>query len=64
MARFWKTNASINIPTPAITHAMMAPIAPVAVPNRAGSEKTPAPTIELPVAPTTLRSGLAVQKMA
>jgi hypothetical protein len=50
MARVWKTNASINMPVPATTQAMMAPATPVAVANRAGKKNTPAPTID----PTTI----------
>jgi hypothetical protein len=38
------------MPTPAIIQAMIAPATPVADPNRAGREKTPAPIIE----PTTM----------
>jgi hypothetical protein len=50
MARVWKTNASISMPVPATTQAMMVPVTPVAVANRAGKENTPAPTID----PTTI----------
>ena len=50
IARFWKTNASISMPVPAIAHAISEPRMPVATPNRAGSEKTPAPTMP----PTTI----------
>src|SRR3954468_20478961 len=50
MARFWNTNASINIPAPATAHAISEPRIPVATPNRAGSENTPAPTM----LPTTM----------
>jgi len=50
MARFWKTNASISMPAPAIAHAMSEPRMPVATPKRAGSENTPAPTM----LPTTM----------
>ncbi len=49
-ARFWNTNASINIPVPAIAHAISDPRMPVATPNRAGNENTPAPTMP----PTTI----------
>src|SRR5699024_1352411 len=48
-AKDWKHSASINIPTPDTTHAITAPPTPVAIANRPGSVKTPAPTIE----PTT-----------
>src|SRR3954454_22699442 len=50
IARFWKTKASINMPVPATAQAIDEPRMPVATPNRAGSEKTPAPTME----PTTI----------
>ena len=50
IARFWKTKASISMPVPAIAHAISEPRMPVATPNRAGSEKTPAPTMP----PTTI----------
>src|SRR5690349_12882530 len=50
MARFWKTKASISIPVPAIAQAIRDPRMPVATPNRAGSENTPAPTM----LPTTM----------
>ncbi|GAA2030509.1 hypothetical protein GCM10009819_12830 [Agromyces tropicus] len=40
----------MNIPSPAIPHAIAAPYTPVWLANRAGSWKTPAPTIE----PTTM----------
>ena len=50
MARFWNTNASISIPVPATAQAINEPRMPVATPKRAGSEKTPAPTIP----PTTI----------
>ena len=50
IARFWKTNASISMPVPAIAQAISDPRIPVATPNRAGSENTPAPTIP----PTTI----------
>src|SRR3954453_17046508 len=50
IARFWKTKASISMPAPAIVHAISEPRIPVATPKRAGSEKTPAPTIP----PTTM----------
>src|SRR5262245_41419620 len=50
IARFWKTNASISMPTPAIAQAISDPRMPVATPNRAGREKTPAPTM----LPTTI----------
>ena len=49
-ARNWKTNASISMPPPAIVQAISAPNGPVAAPNRPGSEKMPAPTID----PTTM----------
>jgi hypothetical protein len=38
------------MPVPAMHHAMMAPIGPVAAPKVLGSEKMPAPTID----PTTI----------
>ena len=44
-ARFWKTKASISMPAPAIAQAISDPRMPVATPKRAGSEKTPAPTM-------------------
>src|SRR5690242_6911072 len=50
IARFWKTKASINMPVPATAHAISEPRIPVATPKRAGSEKTPAPTM----LPTTM----------
>ena len=50
IARFWKTKASISMPVPAIAQAISEPRMPVATPNRAGSEKTPAPTMP----PTTI----------
>ena len=50
VARRWKTKASINMPVPAMVHAISAPKTPVSAPNRRGSKKTPAPTIE----PTTI----------
>ena len=50
IARVWKTNASISMPVPAIAHAISEPRMPVATPNLAGSEKTPAPTMP----PTTI----------
>ena len=50
IAKVWKTKASISIPVPATIQAMIAPATPVAVANRVGSEKTPAPTID----PTTI----------
>ena len=50
IARFWKTNASISMPAPATAQAISEPRMPVATPNRAGSEKTPAPTMP----PTTI----------
>src|SRR5699024_2394300 len=50
MARAWNTNASISMPAPATAQAMSDPRIPVATPNRAGSENTPAPTID----PTTM----------
>src|SRR6516225_9487043 len=49
-ARAWNTRASIYMPVPAIAHAMRAPKGPVAVANRPGRLKIPAPTIE----PTTM----------
>ena len=49
-ARDWKTKASISMPPPATSQAAMAPKGPVAAPNRAGSEKIPAPTMD----PTTM----------
>src|SRR3954452_2021667 len=50
MARFWNTKASISIPVPATAQAISDPRMPVATPKRAGSEKTPAPTMP----PTTI----------
>ena len=50
IARFWKTNASIEHAGAGDAHAMSEPRMPVATPNRAGSEKTPAPTMP----PTTI----------
>ncbi len=50
IARVWKTNASISMPVPATAQAISEPRMPVATPNRAGSEKTPAPTMP----PTTI----------
>ena len=50
IARFWKTKASISMPVPAIAQAISEPRMPVATPKRAGSEKTPAPTMP----PTTI----------
>src|SRR6185437_15556555 len=46
----WKTRASMYMPPPAMTHAMMAPNGPVAAPKVLGKEKMPAPIIE----PTTI----------
>jgi len=40
------TKASISMPGPAITQAMIAPNAPVACPNGAGNAKMPEPTID------------------
>jgi hypothetical protein len=40
----------MSMPPPAIAQAISAPNGPVAAPNRPGSEKVPAPTIE----PTTM----------
>src|ERR1700741_2904500 len=45
-ARAWNTRASMYIPVPAIAQAMRAPKGPVAVANRPGRLKIPAPTIE------------------
>ena len=45
-----KTNASMNIPEPAMAQAIIAPSAPVSAPNRRGRTKTPEPTID----PTTI----------
>src|SRR3954471_20104576 len=50
MARFWNTKASISIPVPATAQPISDPRMPVATPKRAGSEKTPAPTMP----PTTI----------
>src|SRR3954451_6442758 len=50
IARFWNTNANISMPLPATAHAINEPNRPVATPNRAGSENTPAPTM----LPTTI----------
>src|SRR6478752_7214505 len=60
MARFWKTNASINIPVPATAHAINEPRIPVATPNRAGSENTPAPTMP----PTTIAVSVGIDIFA
>src|SRR4051794_34268048 len=49
-ARFWNTKASISIPAPATAQPISDPRMPVATPNRAGSENTPAPTMP----PTTI----------
>ncbi|MNR42792.1 hypothetical protein D3C85_1613490 [compost metagenome] len=49
-ARVWNTRASVNIPAPAISHAMTAPMMPVAPPKVRGREKMPAPIID----PTTI----------
>src|SRR4051812_12251301 len=54
IARFWKTKASISMPAPAIAQAISEPRIPVATPKRAGSEKTPAPTIP----PTTIAASV------
>src|SRR6516164_9574422 len=45
-ARNWNTRPSIYMPVPAIAQAMRAPKGPVAVANRPGRLKMPAPTIE------------------
>src|SRR5215471_1357552 len=45
-ARAWNTRASVYMPVPAIAQAMRAPKGPVAVANRPGRLKIPAPTIE------------------
>jgi hypothetical protein len=45
-ASAWNTRANMYMPVPAIAHAMMAPKGPVAVANRPGRLKMPAPTIE------------------
>lgn len=49
-ARDLKTSASINVPVPAIVHAISAPSTPVWAPNRRGNTNTPDPTME----PTTI----------
>jgi hypothetical protein len=49
-ASAWNTRASMYMPVPAISQAMMAPNGPVAVAKRPGKLKIPAPTIE----PTTM----------
>src|SRR5688572_20392642 len=46
----WNTRASMYMPVPAISHAMIAPNGPVASPKVRGNEKMPAPTID----PTTI----------
>ena len=45
-ASAWNTRASIYMPVPAIAQAMRAPNGPVAVANRPGRLKIPAPTME------------------
>ena len=50
VASRWNTNANINIPAPAIAHAISAPATPVSRPKRRGSRKTPDPIID----PTTM----------
>ena len=47
--RFWKTSASINMPVPAMSHAIIAPTPPVVRAKAAGNAKMPEPIIE----PTT-----------
>src|SRR6478735_435466 len=54
IARFWKTNASISMPAPATAQAISEPRIPVATPNRAGSEKTPAPTMPPTTSPVSV----------
>ena len=49
-ASAWNTRASMYMPVPAMSHAMTAPIGPVALAKVRGSEKMPAPTIP----PTTI----------
>src|SRR6516162_3149606 len=46
----WSTRAKVYMPPAAISHAMIAPKTPVAVPKARGSDQMPAPTIE----PTTI----------
>ena len=49
-ARAWNTRASMNMPVPAMSQAMTAPIGPVAPAKVRGKEKMPAPTMD----PTTI----------
>src|SRR5215467_9308388 len=45
-ARNWNTRANMYMPVPAIAQAMRAPKGPVAIANRPGRLKIPAPTME------------------
>src|SRR4051795_3892694 len=54
IARFWNTNASISIPAPATAHPISDPRMPVATPNRAGRENTPAPTMPPTTSPVSV----------
>lgn len=56
LASVWNTNASISMPVPAIAHAINAPATPVCWANRAGNEKTPAPTIDPTTIPVIVQS--------
>ena len=42
----WNTKASISMPVPAMTQAIIAPSAPVTRPNDAGNAKMPDPTMD------------------